>query len=228
MLYQNPEYRIMGDRGLLVELGDDISPEVNQSVRELFITLKGDRIDGVVEITPGYRSLLVIYDPLTIPLTTLRGTIDNIQRTNHHPQFSTPNLIKIPVVYGGKYGPDLEWLAEYHKMTIKEVIRLHTGSTYKVYMVGFMPGFPYMGELPEELATPRRETPRTAVPQGSVGIAQKQTGIYPVEGPGGWRIIGRTPLRLFDPLKSPPTPLKMGGIVCFYTINEEEFSRWKP
>lgn len=220
-------YRIMGDRALLVELGDEISPSVNQKVRGLFLGLAHYSIHGVIEIIPSYRSLLIIYDPLQITLSLLRETIDDLHKTIDTTHLPESKTVKIPVVYGGKYGPDLEWVAEFHKISPEKVIRLHTGSSYQVYMIGFTPGFPYMGELPEALNTPRRETPRTSVPLGSVGIAQKQTGIYPAQSPGGWQIIGQTPLRLFDPIKRPPTPLEMGDQVIFFSIKEEEMTHWE-
>lgn len=227
MLYEHPAYRIMGDRALLVELGDGISPLVNKKVRELFLCLKNNRVEGVVETMPGYRSLLIVYDPLKITLSALKERLNKLHTTIDRSEIPKPRTLEIPVVYGGECGPDLNWVAEYHKLSLEEVVRFHTGTTYQVYMIGFTPGFAYMGQLPEAIATPRRETPRTAVPRGSVGIAQSQTGVYPVESPGGWQIIGRTPLRLFDPEKWPPTPLEMGDLVKFFPIKEEEITRWE-
>ena len=127
---------------------------------------------------------------------------------------------------GGDHGPDLPWVSRYHQISPEAVVRLHTKTTYHVYMIGFIPGFPYMGELPKNLETPRKKTPRTAVPRGSVGLAQQQTGIYPAQSPGGWQIIGRTPLQLFNPLKNPPTLLQMGDQVRFYPITEAESQKW--
>lgn len=227
MLYEHPTYRIMGDRALLVELGDEISPMVSKKVRELFLCLKNNRVEGVVETMPGYRSLLIVYDPLKITLSALKERLNKLHTTIDRSEIPKPRTLEIPVVYGGECGPDLNWVAEYHKLSPEEVVRFHTGTTYQVYMIGFTPGFAYMGQLPEAIATPRRETPRTAVPRGSVGIAQSQTGVYPVESPGGWQIIGRTPLRLFDPEKWPPTPLEMGDLVKFLSIKEEEMARWE-
>jgi inhibitor of KinA len=227
MLYKNPAYRIMGDRALLVELGDGISPLVNKKVRELFLRLKNNRVEGVVEAVPAYRSLLIVYDPLKITLSALKERLNKLNKTIDRSEIPKPRTLEIPVVYGGECGPDLNWVAEYHKLSPEEVVRFHTGTTYQVYMIGFTPGFAYMGELPDTIATPRKETPRTTVPRGSVGIAQSQTGVYPVESPGGWQIIGRTPLRLFDPAKWPPTPLEMGDLVKFLSIKEEEMARWE-
>ena len=227
MLYEHPAYRIMGDRALLVELGDGISPLVNKKVRELFLCLKNNRVVGVVETVPSYRSLLIVYDPLKITLSALKERLNKLHTTIDRSEIPKPRTLETPVVYGGEYGPDLDWVAEFHRVPPEEIIRLHTGTTYRVYMIGFTPGFAYMGQLPDAIITPRRETPRTAVPRGSVGIAQSQTGVYPVESPGGWQIIGRTPLRLFDPEKWPPTPLEMGDLVKFLSIKEEEMTRWE-
>ena len=227
MLYDKFQYRIMGDRSVLVELGDEISPEVNRRVRELSVILTENPIEGVIETVPAYRSLLIVYDPLNLEIATLQHRIENIQKKIGGIQIPEPKTMEIPVVYGGEYGPDMEWVARYHNIRVEEVIQFHTGTTYQVYMIGFMPGFPYMGELPEGLATPRRETPRTVIPQGSVAIAQRQTGIYPVESPGGWQILGRTPLKLFNPLHSPPTLLEMGDLVKFFSIGEKEFKQWQ-
>jgi len=218
----------MGDRAVLVELGDDISPQINQKVRELYIGTKGRRIKGIKDLVPSYRSLMVVYDPLIISLDSLESQMNEIWNALDNARLPDPRTVEIPVVYGDKYGPDLEWIADYHKMTPQDVIRLHTQLTYQVYMIGFMPGYPYMGEVPDELVTPRRKTPRTHVPRGSVGIAQKQTGIYPVASPGGWQIIGRTPVRLFDPQGKPPSFLEMGDRVKFFVITEQEMLRWRP
>ena len=222
MLYTNPRYRIMGDWALLVELGDHIGIDVNKSVRELFVAMKDNPLEGVVETIPSYRSLLLIFDPLKITLSLLQSKVHRILKTLDPSQLPEPQTVDIPVRYGGEYGPDLEWVAGYHAITPEEVIRRHTEYTYHVYMIGFMPGFPYMGELPEGLVTPRRETPRTVVPKGSVALAQGQTGIYSTQSPGGWQIIGRTPLTLFDPGKWPPALLEMGDRVRFFAIHEEE------
>ena len=226
MLYQTPLFRIMGDRSLLVELGDEISPSVNRWLRKLCVALMKNPIAGLVETVPAYRSLLIIYDPLITDVAALKHRIKDLQEKMEEIQIPEPKTVEIPVGYGGEFGPDLEWVARYHKISPQEIIRLHTGTIYQVYMIGFTPGFPYMGELPEQLTIPRRETPRTVIPEGSVAIAQRQTGIYPVESPGGWHILGRTPLKLFNPTLTPPTLLEMGDRVRFFSIAAEEFEQW--
>ena len=227
MLYQNSIYRIMGDRSLIIEFGDEISPEMNQRVMEFTHTMAANPLESVVETIPPYRSLLIVYDPLKISFNVLKQRIDDLQKKIGEIQTPEPKIIEIPVVYGGEYGPDLEWVARYHKISTEEAISFHTAATYRVYMIGLTPGFPYMGKLSEKLVTPRKETPGTVIPAGSVGIAQRQTGIYPSESPGGWQIIGRTPLKLFNPTQSPPAILKMGDLVRFFQIGKEELEHWK-
>ena len=217
----------MGDRALLVELGDAIHPDVNRKVRELFLVLEEKKVPGIKDLVPSYRSLTVVYDPLELTLPTLQNTVAELWKHTDASRLPQPKMLEVPVVYGGQRGPDLEWVASYHQLSPEEVIRYHTLPTYQVYMIGFTPGYPYLGEVPEAIATPRRQTPRTVVPQGSVAIAQRQTGIYPVQSPGGWHILGWTPLKLFDAENSPPSLLEMGDLAKFISIREEEISKWK-
>jgi KipI family sensor histidine kinase inhibitor len=213
-----PVFRSMGDRSLLVELGETISPEVNRRVQELMLQLQQARLPGVREFAPGYRSLLVVFDPLAISPAMLKTHIAEIAAQPGSSGLPQAKRVTVPVFYGGEYGPDLESVAGHLGISTEEVIRLHTETVYRVYMIGFTPGYPYMGELPEALAIPRRSTPRTRVPKGSVGIAQRQTGIYPVESPGGWQIIGWTPIELFDPNRRLPSLLEMGDQVKFEAV----------
>jgi KipI family sensor histidine kinase inhibitor len=218
----------MGDRSVLIELGDDISPAVNERVQRLFIALDRLKLAGVLDLIPGYRSLLVIHHPLMIETDALKDLIRDACSRLDAIRLPKSDTVTVPVVYGDRYGPDLQWVAQYHKISVREVIDLHTRPLYRVYMIGFTPGFPYLGEVPEKVATPRRKTPRTDVPRGSVGIAQRQSGIYPVDSPGGWQIIGWTPAQLFDPRKEPPSLLQMGGQVRFYEVSAEEAKQWQP
>ena len=227
-LYPKAIFRYMGDRGLLLEFGDEISPEVNEKVRRMALAIQGEKIEGITETVPTYRSLLIIYDPLIRPIGELRERLEGLDEGFGRFSFPESKLTRIPAVYGGSSGPDLEGVAEYLRISPDEVVRLHCSKSYLIYMIGFMPGFPYMGELPEALVTPRLKTPRLLVPSGSVAIAQRQTGIYPMESPGGWQIIGRTPVKLFDPEEDPPSLLRMGDLVRFYPITEKEFQQWPP
>jgi len=226
-LYPKSRFYHMGDRGLLLEFGDEISIEINQKVRRMALAIQIEEIEGVVETVPTYRSLLIIYHPLILPIKELKKKLERLEEGLQQTPFPEPKLTRIPVVYGDSYGPDLEYVAQYHRISPDEVIRLHCNKPYLIYMIGFMPGYPYMGELPEGLVTPRLKTPRLSVPAGSVAIAQKQTGIYSLESPGGWQIIGRTPVKLFDPEKEPPALLRMGDHVLFYPITEREFKEWE-
>lgn len=228
MLYDQPKFRPMGDRSLLVELGDEISPAINQRVQELFAGLDLQKPRGILELVPSYRSLLVICEPAILSVGDLKQIIVDTHSKLDRLQLPKPRTVEIPVVYGDDYGPDLLEVAQYHHLTPEEVIDYHTQPTYRVYMIGFTPGYPYLGELPDAIATPRRNTPRTRVPRGSVGIAQKQSGIYSVDSPGGWQIIGWTPVRLFDPRNNPPSLLVMGDRVQFYTISAQEADQWQP
>jgi inhibitor of KinA len=222
MLLDAPTFRSMGDRSFLVELGETISPEVNGRVQQFMRLIEQARLPGIRELTPGYRSLLVVFDPLTIGPDDLKERIAEIEALPVAGGLPPAKLLTVPVFYGGDYGPDLESVAGHLGISSEEVIRLHAGTIYRVYMIGFTPGYPYLGELPEALAVPRRGTPRTRVPKGSVGIAQRQTGIYPVESPGGWQIIGWTPIELFDPNRPLPSLFEMGDRVKFEAVRPVE------
>ena len=215
-------FRPMGDRSFLVELGEVIAPDVNRRVQQLMQRLQQACLPGVVELAPGYRSLLVVFDPLRIAPGDLKARVLEAAARPDHLNDLPAKRITVPVFYGGEYGPDLEAVADGVGLAPEEVIRLHTEPLYRVYMIGFTPGYPYMGELPKALAVPRRSTPRTRVPKGSVGIAQRQTGIYPVESPGGWHIIGWTPLELFDPTRRTPSLVEMGDQVKFDAVRAVE------
>ena len=225
-LYPEMRFLYMWDRGLLLEFGDEVSREINEKVRRMALAIQSDSIEGICEVVPTYRSLLVLYNPLIISIDDLKKKLERIEKGLGQTPFPPPTLTRIPAVYGGAYGPDLEFVAQYHQTTSEEIIRLHCSRPYLIYLIGFMPGFPYMGELPEELVTPRLKTPRILVPAGSVAIAQKQTGIYSMGSPGGWQLLGRTPVRLFDPEKDSPAYLQMGDLVQFYPITEKEFREW--
>lgn len=222
-----PEFRIMGDRSLIVYFGEEIDRAVNQRIRRLFCYHHDHPMEGVIEAVPAYSSLLFLFDPVQTTSEILRQEILERVQVIDDVAIPGPETVDIPVVYGGEYGPDLEWVARYHSVNVREIIRLHTRPVYHVYMIGFTPGFAYMGELLPALVTPRKETPRTVVPRGSVGLAQEQTGIYPSESPGGWQIIGKTPLNLFDPGKMPPTLLQMGDQVRFVSVSREDAEHWQ-
>ena len=209
------QYLPAGDSGLIVEFGREISPELNSQVFRLLSILDKRPIKGILDLVPAYCSLYIQYDPLEISLDALTKEISARQAGAAGIKLPSPRLVEIPVKYGKEFGFDLEAVAEYHHLTLEEIISLHSGAEYTVYMIGFTPGFAYLGGLPERIATPRLSTPRTNVPAGSVGIAGAQTGIYPTDSPGGWRIIGRTDLKLFNLADNPPSLLRPGDRVKF-------------
>ena len=221
-MYDKPLFLPAGDQALVVELGDSISPEINRRVRNLTLAIEKAEVPGVLDLTPAYRSLLVYYDPMIISSPELQAGIEGLDQTADQTALEAPLVVHIPTLYGGEQGPDLDFVAEHAGLSTEKVVSIHSGTNYLVYMIGFSPGFPYLGGLSEKLATPRLDTPRTEIPGGSVGIAEGQTGVYPVASPGGWRLIGRTPLKLFDPNSEPPGLLTAGNYVRFIPIATEE------
>jgi KipI family sensor histidine kinase inhibitor len=212
-----------GESCLVVELGDAIDVALNRQVRALGLALEQARVKGVLETVPTYRSLAIYYDSLTIDRHALRQQVGLLHGSLGDQGDRAVRVVEVPTVYGGEYGPDLEFVARHSGLSQDEVICLHAEPLYHVYMLGFMAGFPYLGDLAERLAVPRLSTPRLKVPAGSVGIGGRQTGIYPIESPGGWRIIGRTPLRLFNPSSEAPTPILPGDKVRFVRIEPGEY-----
>jgi len=207
-----------GDTSLLVTLGEGISVSINRRVHALAKGLRERQIAGLGECVPGYATLRVDYDPLVTSLDDLIRSIQSVLESSYDENLLPAREVVLPVHYGGEDGPDLPFVAQHTGLSEDEVIRRHTAGVYPVFMMGFLPGFPYLGGMDESLATPRLETPRQRVPAGSVGIAGKQTGVYPLESPGGWRIIGRTHLTLFDASKEPPFLLQPGDVVRFVAV----------
>jgi len=224
-LFENARYRIAGDRGLLVEYGDIIDAAVNSKVRSMAMVMEQDSPAGITEVIPTYRSLLIVYDPAITNPAKLQKTLKVREARLDEIMIPPPRTVEIPVCYGGEFGPDMAYVAESHNLTVEEVIELHCRPEYLIYMVGFTPGFPFLGGLCEKLHTPRLETPRTFVPEGSVGIANNQTGIYPVASPGGWQLIGRTPVKLFAPDRRNPFLYQAGDRIKFSPISVEEYAR---
>ncbi len=210
-----PKIVPLGDSSLLVQLGDEIDILVNLRIHALAALIVATPIEGIIETVPAYGTLLIHYDPLILTYSKInqwaRSKLEQIQGS----QRTQSRHIEVPVRYDGEHGPDLESVAEYHNLSVEEVIRIHSEKIYTVYMMGFMPGFPYMGKLDDAVITPRLVVPRTNVPQGSVAIAGSQTGIYPLTSPGGWRLIGHTSLSLFDPQGDIPFLFSPGDEVKF-------------
>lgn len=223
LMYDKPRFLLAGDRGLVVELGAAIDPEINRKVREISVSLEETPIVGVTEVIPTYRSVLICYDPVRINPERLRKEILDRERSLDKLEIPPPETTEIPVAYGDEFGPDMEFVAQHNRLSPEEVIQIHSSGTYLIYMIGFTPGFPFLGGLSEKLFTPRLENPRQSVPAGSVAIANNQTGIYSLDSPGGWRLIGRTPIKVYDPTRSPPIILKAGNYLRFKRISRDEF-----
>jgi len=220
----------LGEQGLTVELGDAVDEEVNDRVHLLAAAVRRDLSALVEEVVPTYRSALLVFDPLRVTRAELVQRVRKLLETPPPPRPSPPagergeeraafRIVHVPVCYGGELGPDLGFVAEHAGLSPDEVVRLHAEPLYRVYMLGFTPGFPYLGGLSPRIAAPRLDQPRARVAAGSVGIAGPQTGIYPIESPGGWRVIGRTPLRLFDPAAVEPFLLRAGDRLRFRAVS---------
>lgn len=220
-----PQIRITGDTSVAVVFGDEISADINMKIRSFDELLNDEQIEGVFETVPTYCTLTVHYAPEIIRYGELAQKLQDLLAVSHRAQKMNTVVMEIPVCYGGEYGPDLDFVAKYNKLSPEEVVRIHTSAEYLIYMLGFTPGFSYMGGMDERIATPRLESPRVLIPAGSVGIAGKQTGIYPIDSPGGWQLIGRTPVRLYDAQRDNPILLDAGLHVKFVPIDEQEFKR---
>lgn len=224
-LFEVPVFRIFGDTCLLMEFGSSISPEIHNKVRAMAIAVDLHKFNGIREVVPTYRAVAIHYDPLKTNFPVLRGFLVDLHFKLEEIEIPSPRKIELPVLYGGNAGPDLGFVAKQNNLTAEEVIRIHSGQEYLIYMLGFTPGFPFLGGLSPSLHTPRLENPRKKVPAGSVGIANEQTGVYPVESPGGWQLIGRTPTQLFDPLAEDPFLLSSGSILKFKPVSEHEYQQ---
>ncbi|MEN6441472.1 MAG: 5-oxoprolinase subunit PxpB [Syntrophobacter sp.] len=224
-MYSSPRILLCGDTGISVEFGDSIDPEINERVRSLFTYLRAKAYPGILDLNPTYRSLFIHYDPFVCSFERLAQLVSEGHEPGNIPAVETPAVKEIPVCYGGDFGPDLEEVAAFHGIGVEEVIRLHLIPLYRVYMIGFTPGFAYLGGLDKRLHTPRKREPRKKVSAGSIGIADQQTGIYSIDSPGGWQLIGRTPLRLFDPSREVPFLIEAGDMVRFRPITGEEFEK---
>ncbi len=228
-----PDIYALNEYALTVAYGHDINSNLSRQVLNLDAWLHKKPFPGFRTTVPAYATLSIYYDPHQVIRSPLPG-ISCFDKVASYIRSLAPAMpetadrpyrhVVIPVCYGGSFGPDLPAVAAYHQLSAQDVIDLHSQGSYNVYMMGFIPGFAYLGGLPSLLTTPRRQSPRPAVTAGSVGIAGGQTGIYPLESPGGWQIIGRTPLTLFDARRSEPALLQSGDKVSFKPVTEREYS----
>lgn len=224
----------LGDCGLLVVFGDEVNDKVQQMVTAFSNLLSDYSIEGVIEFIPSYTTVTIFYNPLYFldnkQKSPFQGCKQMVRHLIEKIDLKTDNISDktrvIPVCYGGEYGPDLAEISKIHRIDIDEVINIHIDAIYTVAMIGFAPGFPYLSGLNKQIATPRLTSPRKMVPKGAVGIAGVQTGIYSLSSPGGWQIIGRTPITLFDHKKVQPSLLQQGDKVRFKRITETQFKAW--
>ncbi len=230
----------LGEGAIIIEFGGCICPEIHQKVKNFADYLESHPFPGMLEHVSAFSSVTVFYDPYVvrqlqskavkgdatafqIVCSLLQELLSNVDVTAKQ----DCRVVEIPVCYGGDFGPDLEFVAEHNQLSAEEVIEIHTGGQYLVYMIGFAPGFPYLGGLSKRIAAPRRLSPRLAIPAGAVGIAGMQTGVYPIETPGGWQLIGRTPLALFLPQDNPPSLLQSGDMIHFRQISYKEYEEYQ-
>ena len=211
----------------MADFGNVISEDVNRKVNALKKSLLAEKAAGVREMIPTYRSLLVEYNPAVISLQELSRRIEAANIDGAAADTEKKRVLEIPCCYGGKYGEDLAGMAELTGLSEKEIIDIHAGTEYRVYMLGFLPGFVYLGGMDQRIAAPRLKTPRVSIPAGSVGIGGSQTGVYPMASPGGWRLIGMTPVAFYDPTRENPVLCEAGDYIRFVPISPDEYERLK-
>ena len=236
---QNKSYQLLnvGENCIFVKFGQEISPVIHKKVKRLSEYLEQNPLPGYIEFVATYTGTAVNYDPWVVKKKLAKKGETSfaavgrlleayVQKSELMPE-TAPNVVEIPVCYGGEYGPDLAYVAEYCHLTEEEVVKIHSSGEYLCYMIGFCPGFPFLGGMDPRIATPRRQTPRLAIPARSIGIAGQQTGGYPISTPGGWQIIGRSAIEMFDASAENPTLLKTGNIVHFKSITPEEYAEMR-
>ena len=223
-----PTISPVGDRAISIDFGQVIDPKINRHIRQTIERIKALQLEGIIELVPTYCALLVEYDAMQYSYSEICNIIEP---TLDEGMTDTTNelvtVVEVPTVYGGEFGPDLSFVASHNHLSEDEVISIHSGTDYLVYMLGFIPGFTYLGGMDPRIATPRLSSPRTLIPAGSVGIAGEQTGTYPSDSPGGWQIIGRTPVTMYDMSKAQAALLNAGDYVRYVPIDESEFHRIK-
>lgn len=217
------KYIPSGDSAFIVKFGSEISEDINKQIRSYYLVLTELNIEGIIECIPSYTDLMVLYDPLILNYKELLVQLKSAAEKINSVTIPEAREIEIPVLYGEKFGEDLEVVKSHTGLSIDDIIKIHSEAKYLVYMLGFTPGFCYLGGMNERIATPRKKTPSQKILAGSVGIAANQTGVYPITSPGGWQIIGRTPLKLFDPDRKNEFLIQAGDYLKFKPINEEEY-----
>lgn len=221
------KYSIVGDCAISIEFGENISDEINNKIRTFNDILKSYKIEGIIETVPSFRSLLVYYDPSILYFDELIKIISNISISLKEENFSKKKIIEIPVCYDEEFGVDLNFVSDHTNLSLDEIIKSHSSKDYLIYMLGFLPGFAYLGGMDEKLITPRLESPRIKLEAGAIGIGGEQTGVYPLSSPGGWRIIGRTPIKPYDANREKPILYEAGDYIRFKKINKSDFYKIK-
>lgn len=224
---KNVKLMAEGDSAILLEFEQKISPEINKKMITMVHLLREQQIKGVIDMIPAFCSLLINYDPRVISYEMLSKRIKSLLHLNIEAKTTLKKVYEIPVCYGGEFGPDIEFIAKYANLSIDEVIRIHSSKDYLIYMLGFLPGFSYLGGLDERIHTPRLDNPRIKINAGSVGIGGAQTGIYPLDSPGGWQLLGMTPVKTYDPSRANPILFEAGDYIRFVPITIEEFEEIK-
>ena len=221
------EYKLINEETIMIYFEQQIDPSTFKEVQKVEKYIKDQQHEAIIEVIPSYRAIMLHIDITKQSLVKVVNelNLEQLNKLDFDENLNKVKIINLPVLYGGNYGPDIQEVAKHNQLSIEEVIKLHTENTYLIYMLGFMPGFPFLGGLNSKLATPRREEPRTSIPAGSVGIANNQTGLYPKQSPGGWQIIGRTPITVFDILRTPMCLYESGDYIKFYSIDESTFEQ---
>lgn len=214
-----------GDSSILIEFGREISPDINHRIAATVQLIRAQQIEGITDMIPSFCALLINYDPRVLTYAQLRGRLEQLLKLEVDAGERKKRVYEIPVCYGGAFGPDLQSIAEHAGLTADEVIRIHSAPDYLIYMLGFLPGFCYLGGLDERIHTPRLANPRLKIPAGSVGIGGSQTGIYPLDSPGGWQLMGMTPVRTYDPERTPAILVEAGEYIHFTPVDEAEYRR---
>ena len=216
-----------GDSSILLQFGNTIDPAINRKIAATVQLMREQHINGVTDVIPAFCSLLINYDPRVISYEQIKRRMEALVKIDVTAGDTRKRVFEIPVCYGGEYGPDIQNIADHAGLSVEEVIQIHTSRDYLIYMLGFLPGFTYLGGLDERIHTPRLANPRIRIPAGSVGIGGSQTGIYPMDSPGGWQLMGMTPVKTYDPDREMPILVEAGDYIRFVAIDEGEFHRIK-
>ncbi len=224
---QNIKIVAAGDSSLLIEFGNEINEEINRKITTIVQLMRDQQIEGVVDVIPAFCSLLINYDPRIVSFEKMQRRMHALVKMDLKGGAGRKRIFEIPVCYGGEYGPDIGTIASHGGLTEKEVIEIHSSRDYLIYMLGFLPGFCYLGGLDERIHTPRLANPRVKINAGSVGIGGSQTGIYPLDSPGGWQLMGMTPVKTYDPSREVPILLEAGDYIRFVPVDEAEYRQIK-